>query len=71
MVRVATRIGSTPVRPSAQRATARTILLTSTGSRSPLRLRTRIVVTRVSVATVAGAAGSDGGSACSAIRPAV
>ena len=28
--------------PLGQRATARTILLTSTGSRSPLRLRTRI-----------------------------
>ena len=44
MVRVATRIGSTPPRPSAHRSTARTILLTSTGSRSPLRLRTLMVV---------------------------
>ena len=44
IVRVATRIGSTPISPSAQRATAFTILLTSTSSRSPFRLRTRIVV---------------------------
>ena len=42
MVRVATRIGSTPRRPSEHEATAFTILLTSTGSRSPLRLRTRM-----------------------------
>src|SRR3546814_1201722 len=44
IVRVATRIGSTACRPSAQRCTARTILLRSTGSLSPLRLLTRIVV---------------------------
>src|SRR3546814_12525439 len=42
IVRVATRIGSTACRPSAQRCTARTILLRSTGSLSPLRLLTRI-----------------------------
>ena len=42
MVRVATRIGSTPRRPSEHEATELTILLTSTGSYSPLRLRTRM-----------------------------
>ena len=42
MVRVATRIGSTPSRPSDARAMALTILLTSTGSSAPLRLRTRM-----------------------------
>src|ERR1700733_6433075 len=40
MVLSATRIGSTSCRPSQQRVTARTILLTSTGSRLPLRLVT-------------------------------
>src|SRR5437899_536626 len=44
MVFNATRIGSTALRPSQQRDTARTILLTSTGSCSPLRLVTRICV---------------------------
>jgi hypothetical protein len=42
MVRVATRIGSTPSRPSEARAMALTILLTSTGSSSPLRFLTRM-----------------------------
>ena len=46
MVRVATRIGSTSSRSVATRWTARTILLTSTSSESPLRLRT-CMVTRV------------------------
>src|SRR3954447_19972255 len=44
MVRVATRIGSTSARSPLTRSTARTILLTSTGSLSPLRLRTCIEV---------------------------
>src|SRR5262245_31338847 len=44
MVFSATRIGSTSARPSQLRVTARTILLTSTGSRAPLRLVTRICV---------------------------
>ena len=44
MVRVLTVSGSTPSRPSAARATALTILFTSTGSRLPFRLRTLIVV---------------------------
>ena len=44
IVRVATRMGSTPIRPSAHRATALTILFTSTSSRSPFLFRTLIVV---------------------------
>jgi hypothetical protein len=44
MVLVATRSASTCPRPAQQRPTARTILLTSTGSSAPLRLRTRMVV---------------------------
>jgi hypothetical protein len=43
-VRVATRIGSTSGRPKQQRLTARTILLTSTGSVPPFRFVTRIDV---------------------------
>ena len=46
MVFVATRSGSTSSRSSAQRSTARTILLTSTGSPAPLRLMTCICVRR-------------------------
>ncbi len=42
IVRVATRIGSTPSRPSEARAIALTILLTSTGSSAPLRFLTRM-----------------------------
>jgi hypothetical protein len=42
MVLVATRSGSISDRSSARRATAATMRVTSTGSRSPLRLRTRI-----------------------------
>ena len=42
MVRVATRIGSTPSRPTLQRSTARTILFTSTGSKSPFLFLTFI-----------------------------
>src|SRR6476620_4531809 len=57
MVRVATRSGSTSGRPSLTRSTARTILLTSTGSVSPLRLRTRIAVRVVGAAGVVGVAG--------------
>ncbi len=44
MVFVATRIESTSVSPTQQRPTARTILLTSTGSEEPLRFFTRMVV---------------------------
>src|SRR5690606_36118677 len=44
IVLVATRNASTSSRPTQQRLTARTILLTSTGSRCPLRLVTRMVV---------------------------
>ena len=43
IVLVATRIGSTPGRPSAQRATAFTILFTSTSSKSPFRFLTRML----------------------------
>ena len=42
MVRVATRMQSTPSSPALQRSTRRTILVTSTGSRLPSRLRTRM-----------------------------
>ncbi len=42
IVRVATRIGSTPSSPSEARAMAFTILLTSTGSSAPLRFLTRM-----------------------------
>jgi hypothetical protein len=48
IVLVATRIGSTSARSPAQRSTARTILLTSTGSVSPLRLRTVMTVMALS-----------------------
>src|SRR5580704_5674379 len=44
MVLVATRSESTSGSPTQQRPTARTILLTSTGSKAPLRLRTRMLV---------------------------
>ncbi len=44
MVFSAMRMASTSFRPSQQRLTARTILLTSTGSRSPLRLVTAMAV---------------------------
>jgi hypothetical protein len=52
MVREATRMGSTPSSPALQRATARTILLTSTGSNDPSRLRTRIGLVSVSVIAI-------------------
>src|SRR3546814_185268 len=58
IVRVATRIGSTACRPSAQRCTARTILLRSTGSLPPLRLLTRIAV------AVGGGVGRKDASSC-------
>src|ERR1700694_1951276 len=44
MVLVATRSASTSASPTQQRSTARTILLTSTGSLEPLRFFTRIDV---------------------------
>src|SRR5689334_19125582 len=46
MVRVAITVGSTSSRASHQRSTARTIVITSTGSLSPLRSRTAIGVRR-------------------------
>ena len=52
MVRVDTIMGSTPYRPSVALATALTILLTSTGSSVPLRLRTRMLVVTVEAAGV-------------------
>jgi len=54
MVFVATRNGSTSDRSVAHRSTARTILLTSTSSRSPLRLRTCICTRRPACTSVVG-----------------
>ena len=63
IVRVATRIRSTRSRPRAARPTARTILLTSTGSSVPSRLRTRIVLARPHGVSSVGAGGGLGGGA--------
>jgi hypothetical protein len=52
IVRVATRIGSTSFKPALQRCTARTILLTSTGSKVPARFFTRMRVSGIVVAAV-------------------
>src|SRR5262245_37377198 len=50
-------MASTDLRPALERATARTILLTSTGSSEPLRLRTCM-----DVAGIAAASGTEAGS---------
>ncbi len=54
IVLVATLNGSTSSRSRAQRSTARTILFTSTSSRSPLRLRTCIWCRRIGAAPRGG-----------------
>src|SRR4051794_13435087 len=59
MVRVATRIGSTSVRSPLTRSTARTILLTSTGSVSPFLLRTCIEVLPGAAVTVTSLSSRD------------
>ena len=56
IVRVDTIIGSTPRSPSDARATALTILFTSTGSSMPLRFRTRMLVAASTVVVASSTA---------------
>src|SRR3546814_6285598 len=59
-------LGSTACRPSAQRCTARTILLRSTGSLPPLRL-----LTRIAVAVGGGVSRKDASSCAGSVATAV
>src|SRR5262245_40144604 len=59
MVRVATRRASTSPSPTQHRLTARTILLTSTGSLEPFRFLTRIEVWGRTSSALRGTTGSE------------